>query len=202
MYNLGFMYDNGRGVTQDYAEALKWYRLAAEQGLADAQTWLGLMYGRAVRFGGSASGAILLAGEGIETVLSVVTAVPGIHAAAALSAGSLGTFEPPQDLALLVIARDKDVEGWHAANRLQHRCMGRLKEIHDAGIHRSAERWCPHHAAHRGSLNVPALPAGSRVERNALTPLRGTRSSPDLDSERLLPQNLDTAVRIDLTDSE
>ena len=56
------------------------------------------------------------------------------------------------------------------------RRVGRLKEIHDAGIHRSAERWCPHHAAHRGSLNVPALPAGSRVERNALTPLRGTRS--------------------------
>ena len=43
-------------------------------------------------------------------------------------------------------------------------------------IHRSAERWCPHHAAHRGSLNVPALPAGSRVERNALTPRAGTRS--------------------------
>ena len=36
---------------------------------------------------------------------------------------------------------------------------GRLKEIHDAGIHRSAERWCPHHAAHRGSLNVPAQAA-------------------------------------------
>ena len=50
------------------------------------------------------------------------------------------------------------------------RRVGRLKEIHDAGIHRSAGRWCPHHAAHRGSLNVPALPAGSRVERNALTP--------------------------------
>ena len=83
---------------------------------------LGRVHGRAVRFGGSASGATLLAGEGIETVLSVVTAVPGIHAAAALSAGSLGAFEPPQDLALLVIARDKDVEGGHAANRLQHRC--------------------------------------------------------------------------------
>ena len=55
--------------------------------------------------------------------------------------------------------------------------MGRLKEIHDAGINRSAERWCPHHAAHRGSLNVPALPAGSRVERNALTPRAGTRSA-------------------------
>ena len=43
-------------------------------------------------------------------------------------------------------------------------------------INRSAERWCPHHAAHRGSLNVPALTAGSRVERNALTPRAGTRS--------------------------
>ena len=82
----------------------------------------GRVHGRAVRFGGSPSGATLLAGKGIETVLSVVTAVPGIHAAAALSAGSLGAFEPPQDLALLVIARDKDVEGGHAANRLQHRC--------------------------------------------------------------------------------
>ena len=86
---------------------------------------LGRVHGRAVRFGGFASGATLLAGEGIETVLSVVTAVPGIHAAAALSAGSLGAFEPPQDLALLVIARDKDVEGGNAANRLQHRCVER-----------------------------------------------------------------------------
>ena len=67
----------------------------------------------------------MLAGESIKTVLSLVTAVPGIHAAAALSAGSLGAFEPPQDLALLVIARDKDMEGWHAANRLQRRCVER-----------------------------------------------------------------------------
>ena len=86
---------------------------------------LGRVHGRAVRLGGTASGATLLAGEGIETVLSLVTAVPGIHAAAALSAGSLGAFEPPQDLALLVIARDKDVEGGHAANRLQRRCVER-----------------------------------------------------------------------------
>ena len=78
------------------------------------------VHGRAVRFGGSASGATLLAGEGIETVLSLVTVVPGILAAAALSEGSLGAFEPPQDLALSVIARDKDMEGEHAANRLQH----------------------------------------------------------------------------------
>ena len=28
-YNLAVMYDNGRGVTQNYAEAMKWYRKAA-----------------------------------------------------------------------------------------------------------------------------------------------------------------------------
>ena len=38
------MYDNGQGVVQDYAEAVKWYRLAAEQGYAQAQNNLGLMY--------------------------------------------------------------------------------------------------------------------------------------------------------------
>ena len=86
---------------------------------------LGRVHGRAVRFSGSTSGTTLLAGEGIETVLSLITAVPGIHAAAALSAGSLGAFEPPHDLALLVIARDKDVEGGHAANRLRRHCVER-----------------------------------------------------------------------------
>jgi hypothetical protein len=38
------MYDNGQGVPQDYKEAVKWYRLAADQGDAMAQFNLGLMY--------------------------------------------------------------------------------------------------------------------------------------------------------------
>ena len=38
------MYYAGQGVPPDYAEARKWYRLAADQGNADAQTILGLMY--------------------------------------------------------------------------------------------------------------------------------------------------------------
>ena len=32
-FNLGVMYDKGRGVSQDDAEAFKWYRQAAERGL-------------------------------------------------------------------------------------------------------------------------------------------------------------------------
>ena len=34
------MYDNGEGVPQDYKEAVKWYRLAAEQGDAMLKTIL------------------------------------------------------------------------------------------------------------------------------------------------------------------
>ncbi len=40
------MYDQGLGVTQDYAKAVKWYRKAAEQGNAGAQYNLGVMYGK------------------------------------------------------------------------------------------------------------------------------------------------------------
>lgn len=43
-FNLGVMYDQGLGVPQDYAEAIRWYRMAAEQGDDYAQLNLGLMY--------------------------------------------------------------------------------------------------------------------------------------------------------------
>ena len=94
---------------------------------------LGRVHGRAVRFGAlhfdgmrfAVTGATLLAGEGIETVLSLVTAVPGIDAAAALSAGSLSAFEPPPGLARLIVARDNDAEGERAFRRLERRCAAR-----------------------------------------------------------------------------
>jgi TPR repeat protein len=38
------MYYEGQGVPQDYKEAVKWFRLSAEQGYATAQFTLGLMY--------------------------------------------------------------------------------------------------------------------------------------------------------------
>ena len=43
-YNLGLMYANGQGGTQDDTEAVRWYRKAAKQGEAKAQTVLGFMY--------------------------------------------------------------------------------------------------------------------------------------------------------------
>jgi len=43
---LGFMFETGRGVPQNYTEAAMWYRRAAEQGDGRAQYSLGLLYDR------------------------------------------------------------------------------------------------------------------------------------------------------------
>ena len=93
---------------------------------------LGRIHGLAVRFGEPAAASTLLVGEGIETVLSLVTVLPhgalritvpsGTFAAAALSAGSLGAFVPPSHIARLIIAQDRDKAGVRAARRLQLRC--------------------------------------------------------------------------------
>jgi hypothetical protein len=42
--NLGVMYEQGRGVAQNYREAMRWFRLAALQGDASAQSNVGVMY--------------------------------------------------------------------------------------------------------------------------------------------------------------
>jgi uncharacterized protein len=45
-FNLGLMYEIGRGVPKDDAQALTWYRRAADQGDANAQFSLGAKYAR------------------------------------------------------------------------------------------------------------------------------------------------------------
>ena len=42
--NLGVMHEEGLGVVQDYAEAVRWHQLAADQGNVYAQSNLGFMY--------------------------------------------------------------------------------------------------------------------------------------------------------------
>jgi len=41
---LGFCYFHGQGVPQDYAEAFRWYRKAADQGDSGAQSFLSVRY--------------------------------------------------------------------------------------------------------------------------------------------------------------
>lgn len=44
-FNLGESYRNGNGVPQDYTEAAKWHRMAAERGMKESQYFLGWFYG-------------------------------------------------------------------------------------------------------------------------------------------------------------
>ena len=99
-------------------------RQPAKAAVSFPRKTLGRVHGHAVRFGDTDAGTLLV-GEGIETVLSLVTAVPAITAAAALSAGGLGAFTPPAGIARLVVACDNDAAGESAALRLRRRCARR-----------------------------------------------------------------------------
>lgn len=44
MFNLGVMYGKGLGLPEDATESIKWYRAAAEHGLAEAQFNLGALF--------------------------------------------------------------------------------------------------------------------------------------------------------------
>ena len=42
--NIGYLYERGLGVPQDYSMALKWYKLSASKNLPDGQHNVGLLY--------------------------------------------------------------------------------------------------------------------------------------------------------------
>jgi hypothetical protein len=85
---------------------------------------LGEIAGHGVWFG--AADDVMATGEGLETVLSVRTAVPAMPMAAALSSGHLGMFRPPYTLRRLYIAQDNDPAGQLAAQKLSRSalCVG------------------------------------------------------------------------------
>jgi len=77
---------------------------------------LGELLGHSVRFGTATD--VIAAGEGLETVLSVHTALPAMPMAAALSAHHLAAFRPPRTLRRLYIAQDNDPAGQRAMLQL------------------------------------------------------------------------------------
>jgi hypothetical protein len=70
---------------------------------------MGHLLGNAVRFGITED--VMAAGEGIETMLSLRDALPGLPLAAALSANHLAAMLFPSSLRVLYIARDADPAG-------------------------------------------------------------------------------------------
>jgi hypothetical protein len=81
---------------------------------------MGQLLGNAVRFGKPLD--VMAAGEGIETVLSLLSLFPDLPMAAGLSAPHLAAFLFPPDLRRLYILRDNDAAGDFAEERLTERC--------------------------------------------------------------------------------
>lgn len=89
--------------------------------LPEPRRSMGSMIGNGVRFG--AVRDVLIAGEGIETILSLRSVLPWIPAVAALSATHLGLLQLPPDLVRLYIARDNDKAGTMAWQTLASKAM-------------------------------------------------------------------------------
>ena len=90
---------------------------------------LGALLGHGVRFGRATDR--LLAGEGIETVLSLKSVLPELPLVAALTANHLAALLLPPGLARLIIARDSDDAGVRAAARLRDRAEAQGVAVHD-----------------------------------------------------------------------
>jgi len=80
---------------------------------------MGLLLGNAVRFGRAAD--VVIAGEGLETILSLRQVMSSMPAAAALSANHLAALDLPAGLRRLYLARDDDPAGRRAVETLADR---------------------------------------------------------------------------------
>ena len=128
----------------------------AKAPVPDAKKCMGATYGGAVVLGEPQAETLVVA-EGVETALSVLTARPALRAAAALSAGGLGAFNPPEGVTRVLVARDHDSPGVASAERLQARC--RARGIPVAGL-------VPNHGDCNDDLPADGPDAlGARIDR-------------------------------------
>jgi len=86
---------------------------------------MGDLLGHGVRFG--ISGPVMIAGEGIETMLSLRMAIPQLAMIAGLSAPHLAAIAFPPELQRLYVARDDDPAGANAVTTL-------IDRTHAAGM--------------------------------------------------------------------
>jgi Toprim domain len=80
---------------------------------------MGAVLGHAIRFG--QAGDTQIAGEGVETILSLLGILPDMPMAACTSANHLAAFIPPPGLKRLYVARDRDAAGAKAFAALDAR---------------------------------------------------------------------------------
>ncbi|WP_395821015.1 toprim domain-containing protein [Devosia sp.] len=92
---------------------------------------MGNLLGFGVRFGWPTgnSASVMVAGEGLETVLSLRMALPTLPIVAALSAAHLGALVLPPGLQRLYVAADADASGRSGALRLSRRARDQGIEV-------------------------------------------------------------------------
>ncbi len=88
---------------------------------------MGLLLGHGVRFG--QAGAVMAAGEGIETILSLRQVMPAVPMIAATSSSHLGAILFPPALRRLYVARDDDPAGDAALAGLTERASAAAIEV-------------------------------------------------------------------------
>lgn len=88
---------------------------------------MGHLLGSGVRFG--QADRVMVAGEGLETLLSLRQVMPSMPMIAGLSAAHLAAINFPADLRCLYVARDDDLAGTAALSTLIERCEPLCIEI-------------------------------------------------------------------------
>jgi hypothetical protein len=101
----------------------------AKAPIADPRRALGYLLGNGVRFG--IAGETLAAGEGIETMLSLASVLPGLPLIAGLSANHLAALAFGPSWRRLYVARDNDAAGRRAAERLHERGQATGIDVRD-----------------------------------------------------------------------
>lgn len=101
----------------------------AKAPVRDPRRALGHLLGNGVRFGRAMD--MVLAGEGIETVLALKSVLPAMPMIAALSANHLAALEFAPALKRLYVAIDNDAAGRMASERLHLRGPSAGVEVHD-----------------------------------------------------------------------
>ncbi|MCW1752005.1 toprim domain-containing protein [Rhizobium acaciae] len=91
----------------------------------DPRRALGGLLGNAVRFGFPLHELVpvMVAGEGLESILSLSHVMPTMPMVAALTANHLAAFSPPAACLRLYIAGDADAAGRHGIERLSRRAQ-------------------------------------------------------------------------------
>ncbi|GGZ32741.1 DUF7146 domain-containing protein [Asticcacaulis endophyticus] len=114
--------DNGEitGAHRTYLDPDGWHPIRLGKApVASPKKSIGEIYGHGIRIGRVED--VMAVGEGLETVASLRTVLPGMPVIATLSASHLAALTLPLTLQRLYIVRDNDAAGYAATERLAAR---------------------------------------------------------------------------------